>query len=382
MKILIGGDLVITDNYSIDHVEEELLNYFQSADYSIINLEAPVTDSISKIIKTGPHLKAHEICTRNFLKKLDIDLITLANNHIKDYDIEGVLETINFCNINGFKTVGAGKNLEDAAKILYVDAPEAKIAFINIAENEWASAAEDTAGANGMNLIRDVKKINEAKKNSDYVFVIVHGGHEYYTLPSPRIQEQYRFYAEQGADIVVSHHTHCISGYEKYKGVPIYYSLGNFLFTKKSPYDDWYTGLVLEVEIKNRTLIPTLIPVKQAKETFRLSLVKGEERKKVMQKIESLNSIINDEIKLAEEWKKYIQLKTKMYLGYWSPLTLIKNKYIKAVLNRLKLNLINKNGLALYLNLIRCESHVDMCKGVLMKNLNGSEVTLSPDNKK
>ena len=58
--------------------------------------------------------------------------------------------------------------------------------------------------------------------------MIVHGGHECYNLPSPRMQKQYLFYADQGADIVVGHHTHCISGYEVYKGVPIYYSLGNF----------------------------------------------------------------------------------------------------------------------------------------------------------
>lgn len=43
-------------------------------------------------------------------------------------------------------------------------------------------------------------------------------------------RKQYRFYVEQGADIVVGHHTHCINGHEVHYGVPIYYSLGNFLF--------------------------------------------------------------------------------------------------------------------------------------------------------
>src|SRR5690606_22347516 len=102
---------------------------------------------------------------------------------------------------------------------------------------------------NPIDIIDNVKQINEARGIADYVFVIVHGGHEFFNLPSPRMQKLYRFYAEQGADIVIGHHTHCIGGYETYKGVPIYYSLGNFLFTKQNPYEDWYLGLVLEVEI-------------------------------------------------------------------------------------------------------------------------------------
>jgi poly-gamma-glutamate capsule biosynthesis protein CapA/YwtB (metallophosphatase superfamily) len=76
-----------------------------------------------------------------------------------------------------------------------------------------------------MDIIDNANQIKEAKATHDKVIVIVHGGHEYYNLPSPRMQKQYRFYADQGADFVVGHHTHCISGYEVYNGVPIYYSL-------------------------------------------------------------------------------------------------------------------------------------------------------------
>jgi len=56
--------------------------------------------------------------------------------------------------------------------------------------------------------------------------------------------KQYRFYAENGADAIVGHHTHCIGGYEIYKDVPIIYSLGNFLFTLPSKREEWYSGLL------------------------------------------------------------------------------------------------------------------------------------------
>lgn len=57
------------------------------------------------------------------------------------------------------------------------------------------------------------------------------------------------------------------------------------------------------------------------------------------------------------------------YLNYWSPLTFIKNRYIRATLRRLNINLINKKSLALFLNLIRCESHKDLSIEVIKKYL-------------
>src|SRR5690606_7204932 len=222
-KILVTGDLVIKQSYPITKISTEVLNTFKSSDINIVNLEAPVTESSSKILKTGPYHKAQKDSTKGVLEALNIKLCTLANNHILDYDEQGVLDTIEFCRILNIETVGAGKNKAEAASIFYFSAKVGKIAGIKIAENEWASATDCTAGANGMDLISDTLKIQEARQNAVYVFVIVHGRQEHYNLPSPRMQSQYRYYATPGADIVISHHTHCISGFEIYNGIPIYY---------------------------------------------------------------------------------------------------------------------------------------------------------------
>lgn len=122
----------------------------------------------------------------------------------------------------------------DSSKHLTIDKVGIKIAIINFFENEWSIAKEEFPGANPMNLIDNSFQIREAKASHDKVIVTVHGGHKYNNLPSPRMQKQYRFYADHSADFVVGHHTHCISSDEVYNGVPIYYSLGNFLFTKKT----------------------------------------------------------------------------------------------------------------------------------------------------
>ena len=371
VKFLFGGDFVITEgiDYSSDILDTQLINLFEDSDFNVLNLEATITTITSKIIKTGPHLKADKNSTQEVLKSLEVDVVTLANNHVLDYDEQGVSDTLSFCKENNIKTVGAGMNLKEASQTLYIDTKEGKIAFINFAENEWASATDESAGAHPMDIIDNAKTINDARGKADFVFVIVHGGHEYYNLPSPRMQKQYRFYAEQGADIVVGHHTHCISGNEIHNGVPIYYSLGNFLFTSKSTIEDWYTGLVLEVNIESGNLTSLLHPVVQQKETFELSLLSGKKREDIMKRISKYNAIIADEAQLKSEWDNYIDAKYDVYLNYLSPFSFISNRYVRGVLNRLGIKGLNKKGIALALNLMRCEAHADISKEVNRKYL-------------
>lgn len=369
MKILITGDLVINQNYDAsEKIDRSLEELFNQSDLNIVNLEAPVTNSESKIIKTGPYLKSNKKSTSDVIDKLNINIVTLANNHIKDYDEKGVLDTINFCNSIGIRAIGAGKNLTEASQTTILNTAEDKVAIINIAENEWASADESTAGANGMDLIKDYNSIKKAKENYDFVIVIVHGGLEYYNLPSPKVQQRYKFYVDSGASLVVGHHTHCISGFEYYKDVPIYYSLGNFLFTKESRFEEWYTGIVLEVNIENTKLTVKPHPIRQSK-TFTLNLLKGSDKESVLTEMERYSEIIINENQLNEEWDNIIHSKVQRYINYWSPKSFIKSKYVLGVLSRLNVNLVNKSGLALYLNLMRCETHRDISNQVIKKYL-------------
>lgn len=367
-KLLIAGDFVINQPYNTSKISEEIINLFSQSEYNIVNLEAPVTNSESKILKTGPHLKADKESTLDVLKALNVNLCTLANNHVLDYDEQGVLDTLNFCKENNIQTVGAGKNKDEAAKPYYLETDTGKIAFINIAENEWASATDTAAGANGMDLIDDVKAIQEAKEKSDFVFVIVHGGHEYYNLPSPRMQKQYRFYIDNGADLVVGHHTHCISGMETYKGKSIYYSLGNFLFTKSSHYEDWYKGIVLEVEINAQKQIKTKpIFVQQEKDGFKLSIISDSELDEIQSRYDSYSRIIKEELSI--EWNNFILKKEKMYAHRWAANVFINNKYISAILAKLGITFSSKKGRTVLLNMARCEAHADLSKAVLTKKV-------------
>ena len=373
MKISITGDLVINKAYDLSLISDELIAEFKSSDYSIVNLEAPVTESNIKILKTGGHLKANKESTKEILDSLNINLVTLANNHMFDYSEQGLNDTIKFCQENNIDTVGAGNNLEEASRIYYIKAELGTIAVFNIAENEWASAKQEEAGAKGMDLIDDLENIKKAKQKSDLLFVIVHGGHEYYNLPSPRMQKQYRFYVDQGADLVVSHHTHCISGMEIYKDKPIYYSLGNFLFTKASKHKDWYKGIVLEVEVKEDLSLKTKpVFIQQSEENHELKFIKGEDLIRIQNRFETYSKIISSKTELLAEWKSYVEDKTLRYSYNWLSLGNFKTKVLKGLYMKIGKILLSKKTAALYLNLMRCESHLDLSKDVLKNRIGKS----------
>lgn len=375
-ELLFCGDFVISEgvSYEKSKIGSCVLDLFESSDFNVVNLECPVTESSSsnKINKTGPHLKGNPNCIQDVLKELKVGLVTLANNHVLDYGEKGVEDTISFCDTNNIQPVGAGKNLQFSKKAFRKEFDGIKISILNFAENEWASAKENEAGANPLDLIDNLEQIKEEKNNADIVIVVIHGGHEFYSLPNPRMVKQYRFYADNGADLIIGHHPHCISGNEIHNGTPIYYSLGNFIFTKPSKYDDWYTGLILRVIIDEQKKISCEpIPTIQDKSDYSIRLCKEEDKKNVIESIENLSSIIQNNSKLNNEWDKYVMLKSNTYLNIFSPLTFINNNFLRAVFFKLKISKIfkSKDTLKLYLNLMRCEAHSDLSKAIIEKNI-------------
>ena len=100
----------------------------------------------------------------------------------------------------------------------------------------------------------------EAKANADFLILIIHGGHETYELPSPRMKKLYRWFIDLGVDAVIGHHTHCYSGSEVYKNKPIVYSLGNFIFDSKIRDASWNYGVFAVLSLSADRVIIELVP--------------------------------------------------------------------------------------------------------------------------
>ena len=89
-------------------------------------------------------------------------------------------------------------------------------------------------GASGYDPVNAYyEAIQALRPKVDWLIVLYHGGNEYYSLPRPGLKKDFHYLADLGADLVVGHHTHVISGYEIYNGKPLIYSLGNFFFPYK-----------------------------------------------------------------------------------------------------------------------------------------------------
>jgi poly-gamma-glutamate synthesis protein (capsule biosynthesis protein) len=191
----------------------------------VFNLECLLTGKVSPIDKTGPCLKAPPAAVE-FTKRLGFSVATLANNHILYQGADGLMETIRHCREAGLETVGAGKNLEDAGRVLKLKIKGYSIVILNYCEREFSIAGPESPGANPFDLINCLNDLEAIRKNSDLIVLVIHGGIEHYHLPSPERRHTYRFLAEQiGVSAIISHHTHCPSAYEKWKGVPIFYGL-------------------------------------------------------------------------------------------------------------------------------------------------------------
>ena len=365
MKVVIAGDYC-EKNRVADIIEsnsnypffEEVKPILYNSDYAIVNFEFPiVVREASPILKCGPSLRG-SVKSIDIIKHAGFNCCTLANNHTLDQGEQCGLDTKALIEKAGLDTVGFGSNSHVASKNLYKTIKGKTIAIINCCEHEFSVATTNTAGANGLNPIFQFYAIKEAKRLADYVLVIVHGGHEHFQLPSPRMVELYRFFIEVGADAVVNHHQHCYSGYEYYHGKPIVYGLGNLLFDKPEHKNDfWNYGYLAEIEFKVDSCNLTIHPYIQCSDEPVVNLLNGKEKESFFQNLQKLNITISDSNKLEQAVNKYYEECSSSESMVIEPIS------SRILVKLCKLNIFPKfiRGEKLYqaVNHIACESHRD-----------------------
>lgn len=254
MYLLIGADLVPTksnfelfkNGEAIDLVGNELKNLLDSASYRIFNLEVPLTDKESPIMKCGPNLIAPS-CTVEGYKALGVDLLTLANNHILDQGESGLRSTTNTLQNAGISYLGVGDNILMASKPYYFSFYEKRIGVYACVEHEFSVAEENKPGANPFDPLWTLDHIEELKRHSDFVIVLYHGGKEHYRYPSPSLQKTCRRFVDKGANLVICQHSHCIGCEEKYENGTIVYGQGNFLFDLSDELY-WQTSILVKLD--------------------------------------------------------------------------------------------------------------------------------------
>lgn len=354
MKIVIGADLVPRESSEkyfvdgdVDTLFSDVLPIMQGADRTIVNLECALTRSDNAIKKFGPNLKADPDCAPA-LKKAGITDIALSNNHVFDFGVEGLCDTVDALKKAGLPYTGVGNDDQDSRTIYYMEQKGLKVAVVNVCEHEYTYATPNRMGANPFDPFITMQDIRTAKANSDYVIVLYHGGKEHCCYPSPRLLQLCREMVHNGAGTVLTQHSHCIGCYENYNGSHILYGQGNFHFTKTnavsaSGNDMWDTCLLTELDINPKTKKANIKFYPLRMNTLTLTLAKGDDAKGIMDAFEKRNE----------------ELKNGKWQDGWHEFCVsVQNGYIAAVQNyvddsdeRLK------HHFAHYLD---CEAHTDV----------------------
>lgn len=186
-------------------IGDELLEKINKADYTIFNLEVPLTDEKKPIAKSGPNLIA-PTATIEGLKAINPLFFGLANNHILDQGVEGLVSTVKVLEDAGIEYSGVGQNLVEACKPFIKEINGKRVGIYCCAEHEFSIATESTPGANPFDPLESFEHIEKLKQSADYVIVLYHGGKEYYRYPSPYLQKICRKLVDKGADLVITQH--------------------------------------------------------------------------------------------------------------------------------------------------------------------------------
>ena len=170
----------------------------------------------------------------SMFQELGIDIVTLANNHALDFGTDALLDTCSTLDDAGILRVGAGANLEEAKKPVFMEAKGRRIGFLGasrvIPEGSWNATSKGPGMLTTYDPSLLLEEIRKAREACDYLVVYVHWGIERDERPQGYQRTLGQQYIDAGADLVVGSHPHVMQGLEYYKGKPIVYSLGNFVF--------------------------------------------------------------------------------------------------------------------------------------------------------
>lgn len=262
-KLLFVGDMMFDRNIrkaatqqSNDFVLASVDSLLNTHDFVIANLEGPITSNPSRSLGSVPGSANNFSFTfdpswATTLYKHNIRIVNLGNNHILNFGVEGLEETLDLLAKNHVAYFGyAGVETQYPLSASYIlEHQGQRFGFLNY--NQFAVGSEPVA-------LNEIKKL---RSQVDWLIAYTHWDNEYQSLASNVTVALAHQFIDLGADLVIGSHPHVIQNHEVYKGKHIYYSLGNFVF------DQYFEpavklGLAVSVEFKpgSRELVITETP--------------------------------------------------------------------------------------------------------------------------
>ena len=205
------------DEYGLDYFFENVRDIFAADDFTVVNLEGPLTTQTSKRSGRQFNFRGDPEYVK-ILSGSSVEVCSLANNHALDFKNAGLSDTA-----ANLESVGVGAAGYDNA--WYGEKDGVRVCFLSF--TEWDYSADAIA-----------ERVRQEKENSDLVIVSVHWGEELRNRATSTQERYGHAIIDAGADLVLGHHPHVLGGIEQYKGKYIVYSLANFCFGGNSNPND------------------------------------------------------------------------------------------------------------------------------------------------
>ncbi|MFW5795186.1 MAG: CapA family protein [Bacillota bacterium] len=220
MKFAILGDFILSNKFSIDN---SLADILKENDFNIVNLEAPfIPENMKNAQNYGLY---HHVDDCSILKNLNVEYVSLANNHMNDFGIHGIENTLKVLSNNGIKYFGIGKNNKEALKPIIIETQNFKISVYGFL---WPFIGGKIAGKSSYGSPSiEVGNFRDIEDDSDLKIAYIHWNQEFEYYPEP-YSKHIAYLLSNKFDIIAGSHSHCIQGIEKRNNSEIFYSLGNF----------------------------------------------------------------------------------------------------------------------------------------------------------
>jgi len=215
------------------------LPLLQSADLLIAGLECAITRSTTPWTRTPKvfHFRAPPQAIE-VLHAAGVRLVSLANNHTLDFEVQGLLDTLDYLDAAGIARAGAGRNLAEARRPAIVEAAGVRVGMVAFTDNEpgWA-ATENQPGINYIPIIPDaptLQLVAEAVQaaradGAEFVILSLHWGPNMRRRPPQHFQQFAQAALDRGVDMIHGHSAHIFQGVAVRQGKPILYDTGDFL---------------------------------------------------------------------------------------------------------------------------------------------------------
>ena len=231
--IMLGGTATPElRKYGYDHPFELTRSILKQAQIVFGNLEGPLTDAgvpatgKQYVFRSPPDQVAPALARAGF------NVVSLANNHSLDYGPEGLADTRAALDRAGIGYTGAGQNLAEARRPVYMVADGVTVAFLayslTFPEEFWAGPNTPGTAFGHERFVR--ADVATAREKAEIVVVSFHWGQEGKTELREYQTQLARAAIDAGAAAVLGHHPHVLQGVERYGHGVILYSLGNFAF--------------------------------------------------------------------------------------------------------------------------------------------------------